>query len=143
VCVRVGLIISVVSPSVGSRLVWGVGPERRVIFGAAHGAAAGGASTVAKVLLAKGREAPLLGDGIDVGADDKRHEVEEGQPGVLGEELLRKGKAERRRDPADAHHLPEADADRGAHLVERPGAGDDGHGDEVHRILDGRDLGGG
>lgn len=94
------------------------------------------------MLLAQRGEALLLGDGVDVGADDERDQVEEGHPRGLGQELLRKGEADGTDDPADAHDLPEADADGGADLVEGAGAGDEGHGDEVDAVLDGGDLGG-
>lgn len=92
------------------------------------------------MLLAERGEALLLGDGVDVCADDEGHKVEEGDPGVLGKELLRKGQAHRRGDPAHAHDLPEANANGGPHLVVRPRAGDESHGNKVHRVLDGCDL---
>lgn len=92
------------------------------------------------MLLAQGGEAPLLGDGVDVGADDERHKVEEGDPHVFGQELLGKGQAERARDPADFHHLPEADPDGRPDLVEVPSTGDQGHGHEVDGVLDRSDL---
>ena len=107
-----------------------------VLVRAAHAAAA----VVAKVLLAQGGEALLLGDGVDVSADDEGHNVEEGHPELVGQELLGKGQADGRGDPGDAHHLPEADLDGGAHLVVCAGAGDEGHGHEVDAVLDRGDL---
>lgn len=53
-----------------------------------------GAARVAKVLLTQGCKALLLGDCVDVGAENERHEVEEGHPGVLRQELLGKGQAD-------------------------------------------------
>lgn len=92
------------------------------------------------MLPAEGREPLLLGDGVDVGADDEGDEVEEGDPEVVGEELLREGKADRRRDPADLHDPPESHADRSLHLVERLRTGDQSHGNQVHAVLDRREL---
>lgn len=109
---------------------------RGVVLGASHAAAA-----VAKVLLAEGGEALLLGGGVDVRADDEADDVEEGDPEVVGQELLGKGEGEGRDDPRDLHDLPEADLDGGADLVEGAGAGDESHGDEVDAVLDGSDLG--
>lgn len=93
------------------------------------------------MLLAQGGEALLLGDGVDVGADDERHEVEERHPRALGQELLGESQADGRRDPAHTHHLPETGTHRRLDLAERPGARNDGHGDKVDRVLNGRDLG--
>lgn len=99
-----------------------------------------GITAVAKVLLAESCEALLLGDGVDVGTDDEGDEVEEGNPELVGEELLGKGQADGRGDPGNAHHLPEADLDGSANLVVSAGAGDEGHGDEVDAVLDGGNL---
>lgn len=124
-------------------LVRGVGAERGVILRAAQsrgGTAGAGSAALTKVLLAEGRQALLLGDGVDVGADYEGHKVEEGQPCVLGQELLGKGQAERRGDPAHLHHLPEANLDRGLYLVEVLGTRDQGHGDEVDGVLNGGNL---
>lgn len=123
-------------------LVRRVGTQRRVVLRtAANGRPGGGATTITKVLLAQGGEALFLGDGVDVGADDEGHEVEEGHPGLLGQELLGEGQADGRRDPAHAHHFPEAGPDGGLDLVEVLGTGDERHGDQVDAVLDGRDLG--
>ena len=97
-------------------------------------------AAVAKVLLAQGRQALLFGHRVDVGADDEGHQVKEGHPGALGQELLGKRQADGRRDPADAHHLPEADPHRGAHLVEGARTGDERHSRQVDGVLDGGDL---
>lgn len=77
---------------------------------------------------------------IDIRADDKSDDVEKRHPGVLGQELLREREGEWGGDPADFHDGHEAGTDGGADLVEGTGAGDEGHGDEVDCILDGRDL---
>ena len=77
---------------------------------------------------------------VDVGADDEGDDVEEGHPHVLGQELLREGERDGRRDPADAHDGDEAGAHGGADLVPAARARDDGHGGEVDGVLDGRDL---
>lgn len=111
--------------------------RRRVILRPAHD---GPAAAAAKVLPAEGREPLLLGDGVDVSADDEGDEVEEGDPEVVGEELLRKGKADGRRDPADLHDPPESNPDRGLHLVECLRTSDQGHGNQIHAVLDRREL---
>lgn len=84
------------------------------------------------MLLAQSCETLLLGNGVDIRADDERNEVEERNPGALGKELLRKGQADGRGDPAHTHHLPKADLEGGAYLMERPRASDERHGDQVH-----------
>lgn len=121
------------------RLVGRVGADWGVVILARRGDVAGGAA-VAEVLLSEGGEALLLGDGVDVRADDEGDEVEEGHPELVGEELLRKGQADGRGDPGHAHDLPEADADCCPDLVIGAGAGDEGHGNEVDAVLDGSDL---
>ena len=83
----------------------------------------------------------LLRVRVDICTDDESDDVEERHPGVLGEELLRKGEADGARDPRDLHDLPEADLDGGADLVVCPCAGDEGHGGQVDGVLDGGDLG--
>ena len=82
----------------------------------------------------------LLRLGIDPGADDKGEDVEERHPGLLGQELLRKGQRQGRDDPADLHDGHEASSDGRSDLVEGPGPGDDGHGGEVDGVLDGCNL---
>ena len=77
---------------------------------------------------------------IDVRADDKRNDVEEWHPHVLGQEFLRKGEGNGRRDPAHPHDRDKASADCRADLVPAARAGDDGHGSEVDAVLDGGDL---
>lgn len=84
------------------------------------------------MLLAQSCETLLLGNGIDISTDNERNEVEERNPGALGKELLRKGQADGRGDPAHTHNLPEADLDSGPYLVECPRAGNKRHGDEVN-----------
>lgn len=77
---------------------------------------------------------------VDVGTDEEADDVEEGYPGLLGQELLGKGQGQRRGEPADLHDRHETGANGGADLVECASTGDDGHGGEVDGILDGRDL---
>ena len=89
------------------------------------------------MLAPQGGQTLLLGVCVDVGTDDETYDVEEGHPRRFRQELLGKGERDGRNDPADLHDGPEAGLDRGAHLVEGAGARDDGHGDEVYRVLDG------
>ena len=83
----------------------------------------------------------LLRVRVDICTDDESDDVEERHPGVLGEELLRKGQGDGRDDPADLHDRHEAGLDSRAHLVEGARARNDGHGNQVDAVLDGRDLG--
>ena len=78
--------------------------------------------------------------GVDVGTDNKANQVEEGHPGVLGKELLRKGKGQRRGDPANLHDGHETSAHGSADLVDVTRTGDVTHGREVDDVLDGSDL---
>ena len=78
--------------------------------------------------------------GVDIGSNHKAHDVEERHPGVFGEELLRKGKGQRRSHPANLHDGHEASAHGSADLVDGARTGDDTHGGEVDDVLDGRDL---
>jgi hypothetical protein len=113
-----------------------------VVTGAASSyASAAAVAAVAIVLSPQRREPLLLGVCVDVCADDEADDVEEGHPCGLGEELLGKGQRDGRDDPADLHDGPEAGLDGGFYLVECTGAGDERHGDEVHAVLDGGDLG--
>jgi len=77
---------------------------------------------------------------VDVCADDETDNVEEGHPGGLRQELLSECQRDGRDDPADLHDRPETSLDRRLDLVEGTSACDEGHGDEVHTVLDGRDL---
>ena len=109
---------------------------------AAATAAMAAVTTVMVVILPpQGRQSLLLRVGVDVRADDEGDDVEEGDPHLLGQELLREGEGDRRRDPRDLHDGPEAGADSGPDLVKSLRAGDDGHRDEVDGVLDRRDLG--
>ena len=92
-------------------------------------------STVAEVLPAQSGEALLLGNLVDIRTDEEGNEVEEGHPGSLGQELLGKGQAKGRRKPADLHDLPEADTYGCLDLLPSLGAGDDGHGNKIYRVL--------
>jgi hypothetical protein len=127
--------------SLGSKfirlLVWRVGAHGRVVFGTT---ADRRRAAVAEMPPPQGSEPLLLGLGVDVRADDEGHEVEERNPHVFGEELLRESQADGRGDPSHPHDPPEAHPDGGPHLRVRLGAGDEGHGDEVYRVLDGSNL---
>lgn len=128
-----------------SRLVGRVGAthaRRRVVIGAAWSHITSvGSTVVTEVLLAKSCETLLLGDGVDVGADDEGHNVEEGDPELVREELLSKSQADRRGDPRDPHHLPEADLDGSTNLMVGASAGNESHSNEVDAVLDRSDLG--
>lgn len=113
--------------------------RRRVVIDAATGRARA-AGAVTEVLLAQSCKTSLLGDGVDVGANDEGHQVEEGHPSVFGQELLGKGQADGAGDPGHTHDLPEADTDGGADLVVCAGTGNQGHGRQVDGVLDGGDL---
>ena len=69
----------------------------------------------------------LLGVGINVCTDHERDEIEEGNPSVLGQELLGKRQSQWRRNPADLHDRHEAGPDSSSDLVEGPRASDDSH----------------
>ena len=92
------------------------------------------------VSLAECREALLLCDGIDVGSDDECDDVEEGNPGMLRKELLRKGEGERGSDPADLHDRHETSFPGRMDLMNCLCASDNGHRDEVDTVLDGGNL---
>ena len=68
---------------------------------------------------------------IDVGPNTERHNIEEGHPRLLRQELLGEGQSDGRGDPGHFHDGHEAGADGGADLMPGAGAGDDGHGGEV------------
>lgn len=91
---------------------------------------------VTVVLLAQGCETLLLGEGVDVGTNDEGHQVEEGDPELVREELLGESQADGGGEPGDAHDSPEADLDGGANLVECSSAGNESHGDQVDAVLD-------
>lgn len=78
--------------------------------------------------------------GVDIGSNEETDDVEEGHPGVLGEELLGKGQGQRGGDPADLHDGQEAGLDGGANLVEGARASNDRHRGQVDGVLDGGDL---
>lgn len=79
--------------------------------------------------------------GVDVGSNEESNNVEEGHPGVLGEELLGEGQAQGRSDPADLHDGHEASLNGSANLVDVTRTGDNSHGGQVDAVLDGGDLG--
>lgn len=51
----------------------------------------GTAALLRVIALAESLQTLLFGVGVDIGADEETDDVEEGHPGVLGEELLGKG----------------------------------------------------
>ena len=59
---------------------------------------------------------------------------------MLRQEFLSECQGQRRGDPADLHDGHKARSNSSPDLVECPGAGDDGHGGKVDRILNWRDL---
>ena len=87
------------------------------------------------------REPLLLGVRVDISANDKRHNVKERNPSLLWEELLRKRKADWRSDPADLHYWPESGTNGRPDLMEGACTSNDGHENQIHRVLDWRDLG--
>jgi hypothetical protein len=97
-------------------------------------------SAILLVSLSQSREALLLCHGVEVRSRRERYDIEERDPGVLGKELLRKSEGQGRYDPADLHDRHEASLPSGMDLVECPRASDDGHGDEVHAVLDRSNL---
>lgn len=92
------------------------------------------------ISLAECREALLLRDGVDIGSDEEGNDVEEGDPGVLGKELLRESEGEGGSDPADLHDGHETCFPGCMDLMDCLRAGDDCHRDEVHTVLDGSNL---
>lgn len=86
-------------------------------------------------------QALLLGVGVDVGSNEESDNVEEGHPGVLGEELLSEGQAQGRGDPADLHDGHESSLNGRANLVDGARTGDNSHRGQVDAVLDGGDLG--
>lgn len=120
--------------------------RRVVVRSGRHGAGAGATlgsalrSALAEVLLAESSQSLLLGHHVDVSTDREGDDVKEDHPGGFGKELLSEGEAERGANPRNLHDLPEADTDGSADLVVGSCAGDQGHGDEIHRVLDGGDL---
>lgn len=84
----------------------------------------------------------LLCMGVDVGANDKGHDVEERYPCVLGQEFLRKGQRDRTGDPADSHDWYETSTDGRTDLVPIARTGDDGHGGQIDGVLNRCNLNG-
>ena len=69
----------------------------------------------------------LLSMRINVGTNYERDDIEEGDPSVLGQELLGKRQSQWRRNPADFHDRHEAGPDGSSDLVEGPRASNDSH----------------
>ncbi len=91
-------------------------------------------------LLPQRGEPLLLCVSVDIGADTEGHKVEEWHPGMLWEELLRKGQGDWRSDPADFHDWHETSTDGGTDLMPGAGAGNESHGGQIDGVLDGCDL---
>jgi len=70
--------------------------------------------------------------GVDVCANNECDNVEEWNPGMLWEKLLRKGQRERRSDPADLHDSKEARPYCGPDLMPGTGSSNDSHASKVH-----------
>lgn len=90
--------------------------------------------------LPQSLETLLLGLGVDVGADDETDNVEEGDPGLLGEELLREGERDRGGDPGYLHDWHESGLPCRVDRVDVARAVDDGHRGQVDTVLDWRNL---
>lgn len=88
------------------------------------------------MLSSESSKSLLLGVRVDIGADHETDDVEEWNPCLLWQEFLRKCEADRGSDPADPHDGPEAGLYSCSDLVEGAGPGDDGHEDEINRVLD-------
>jgi hypothetical protein len=88
------------------------------------------------MLSAESCKTLLLGGRVDIGTNHKSNDVEEGDPGLLREELLSKCKRNWRGDPADLHDWHEASLPSCVDLVESTCTGNDGHRDQVHGVLD-------
>jgi hypothetical protein len=92
-------------------------------------------------LLPQSGEPLLLCVSVDVGSDHKRNDVEERNPCLFRQELLRKGKGYGRRNPGDLHNWHKASSYCSSDLVPRTCTGNDSHRGKVYRVLDWRDLG--
>lgn len=91
--------------------------------------------------LPQSLETLLLGLGIDVGADEEADNVEEWDPGLLGEELLRKRERDGGGDPGHLHDWHESCLPGRVDRVDVARAVDDGHRGQVDAVLDWRNLG--
>lgn len=98
------------------------------------------ASALLLVPLSQGRKALLLRHGVEVCPGSESNDIKERDPGMLGKELLRKCKGQGGDDPADLHDRHETSLPGCMDLVECSRASDDGHGDQVHAVLDGSNL---
>lgn len=77
---------------------------------------------------------------VDVRANNEGYNIEERNPSLLREELLGKGKSQRGRDPADFHDGHETSPDCCPDLVEGACACNEGHRNQIHRVLDWSNL---
>ena len=91
-------------------------------------------------LLPQRSEPLLLSVSVDVSANAKGDNIEEGYPCLLWQELLSEGQSNGRGDPGNLHDRHEAGTHRGADLMPGTSTSDDCHGGEVHSVLDGRNL---
>lgn len=110
------------------------------VFTAGRRVRTGRTTTSLVILSSQSFETLLLSVGVDVCANNESNNVEEWNPGVFGQEVLGKSQRDGGCDPADFHDGHETGAHGGADLVESAGSGDDGHGNQVHRVLDGGNL---
>lgn len=106
------------------------------VFGSTRGRCPASASALAVMLSPECSKSLFLGVRIDVSADHEADDVEEWNPCLLWQEFLRECEADGGRDPADLHDGPEAGLDCCSNLVESPGPSNDGHEDEIDRVLD-------
>ena len=77
---------------------------------------------------------------IDVCTDNKGNDIEERNPGLLGQKLLGKCQRQWRRDPAHFHNGHEAGSNGGSDLVKSPRTCNDRHRREVYCVLNWRYL---
>lgn len=77
---------------------------------------------------------------VDVRSNDEAHHVKEWHPDLVGQEGLRESQGNGRCYPRHLHDRHESSFYSGTNLMERACAGDDGHGSQVHGILDGSNL---
>ena len=77
---------------------------------------------------------------VDIRPDDEGDNIEEWDPGLLRQELLRESQGQGRGDPADFHDSHESRPDGGSDLVPSSSASDDSHGHKINRILNRSNL---
>lgn len=90
--------------------------------------------------LPQSLETLLLGLGVDVGADEETDNVEERNPGLLGEELLRECERDGGGNPGHLHDWHESSLPCRVDSADVARTVDDGHGGKVDTVLDWRNL---